>query len=267
MPYNTCVIIFIIVCTTFVQKYYFLVLNSTKNIHSVLWYIFGFIIRFWLILHEICHLFFGFVSGNKIVEIRLFDKNDWRVTFQSKNYIWDLSKYGMSSWYLFALILNQIGLFLISFWPLFFWIALSYFIFTYFWITDIDALLQIKMSYSLVFIILFYSIFIPSFALSFEDIEKFFISRQENIAATVIWSIINFLIFFSFILIFSYFFVNYFIFFWILFLMMFFFQAMIYVTFLWIKNFFYIQTFFCKYLKTHILTSVYYHHLLYVHKF
>lgn len=239
MLYDTLLIIAIIVGTTIVQKYYFLVLQGIKNIHPSLWYIFGFIIRFWVILHEMCHAFFCFLSGNKIKEIRLFDANGGRVVFESKNYIWDLPKHGMSLGYLFALIFNQIGLFLISFWPLLFGITLSYLIFNHFWITRIDNLLQATLSYSLVMIIMFYSIFIPSFVLSFQDIEKFFISPQENFLATVVGSTINFLIFLWFVWSFSYFLVNYFIFFAVLFLMMFSLQVVIYAIFLWVRKFVY----------------------------
>lgn len=233
---STFIIIAVILFTTIVQRYYFKILYAIKAIHPILGYIFGFIIRFWVILHELCHAFFWFLSGNKIQEIHLYEKTGWRVIFRTKNYIWDMSIYGTSIWYIFALIFNQIGLFLISFWPLLFWISFSFAIFHYFGITDIDSLLKLRFSYPLVGITLLYSISIPSFILSIEDIKNFFISPQKSIPATIVWSILNSLIFLGFVSLFSYYFVSYFIFFAIIFLAMFCLQILLYCILFVIKK-------------------------------
>lgn len=237
MLYNTLLIILMILFTTFVQKYYFLLLQNMRIIHPLLGRIFGYIIRFWVIVHEMCHIFFVFLSGNKIKEIRLFGKNGGRVTVEYKNYIWDLPKHGLSLWFFSALILNQIGLFLIWFWPLFFWIVLNYIIFNYFWIASLNDFLDVPITFSLVAIVIGYSILIPSFALSIEDIEKFFISPQESRPATIVGSFINALIFLLFVSSFSYFFVANFIFFAVIFSMMFLLQLAIFLLFFWVKKF------------------------------
>ena len=237
MLFDTFGVISIILLTTFIQKYYFLVLYRIKDIHPILSFIFGFIIRSGVIIHELCHAFFGFLSGNKIREIHLFEASGGRVIFETKNYIGDISKYGMSIGYLFALILNQIGLFLISFWPLIFWITLSYGIFAYWGITGVEDLSRMPISYQAVFAITFYSILIPSFALSFIDIKMFFISQQENIWATIIGSIVNFTIFFGWMLSISYLVVDYFIFFWALFFGMFCIQIVLLYIFLLMNKF------------------------------
>ena len=109
----------------------------------------------------------------------------------SKDYIWELPKYGFSFNFLFFMILNQIWLFLVSFGPLIFWLLSSYLICYYFWIENLKDILKINFSVWNVLFLVFYSIFIPSFVLSFQDIKWFFISIQEDKLPTFFWSLIN----------------------------------------------------------------------------
>ena len=228
MIHDTLLVIAIIIFTTFVQKYYFWVLHRIKAIHPFFGLIFWFIIRFWVIIHEICHMIFGFLSGNKIEEIRLFDPTGGRVIFKTKNYIGGISEYGRSGGYLFALIFNQIWLFLISFWPLFFGILCSYLVLNSFWVTDLESLIHLPITYHFFFFILLYSIFIPSFVLSFQDIRNFVISDQDDLLATIVGSLVNTFIFLCVMLSISSFLVSYFVFFLLLFLGLFLVQLILF---------------------------------------
>lgn len=232
MILNWLIIIWIIIFSTFLQKYYFVVLEKIKNSSKVSSIIFGFIIRFWVIIHEFCHLIFGFLSWNKIKEVRLFDKNWWKVVYETKNYIWALSQNWHNLNFIFFLILNQIWLFLTSIWPLVFWIWLTYFLVNYFLVLDYSILLNILLWW---FFVILYSIFIPSFVLSYQDLSIFMISKQDWILATIFWSLINSIIFLSFIFSFSNFLVEYFIYFWVVFLWMFLIQSWLYLTILTLK--------------------------------
>lgn len=231
-------ILLVILGTTFVQKYYYLLLHKMKDESIFLSAFIGFIIRFWVIIHEFCHMFFWFLSGNKLKEISLFDKNWGKVVYETKNYIWHLSEYGLSLNYIFLLIFNQIWIFLTSFWPLIVGVGVSFFLFQYLWITDIQTLKSFDFEYKSVFILIIYSIFIPSFVLSYEDISKFFISRQYGIFSTFLGSIINTAIFVGFMVLFSSFIVNFVVFFWIIFLGMFTFQICLYLLFYLFKKIF-----------------------------
>lgn len=236
MILNTFLIIFLIIFSTFVQKYYFIVLYKIKNFNVFFDYFFWFIIRFWVIIHEFCHMFFWFLSWNKIKEVQLFNKDWWKVIYETKNYIWALSEYWFSLWFIFSLILNQIWIFLTSFWPLFFWILITFLSLNYFWFTNFSDIKNFEYSFWFIVFLLIYSIFIPSFVLSFEDLKKFFVSKQEWIFSTLFWSIINIFIFVWFIYLISSFIINYLIFFCILFLIMFLFQIIIFLIFSLIKK-------------------------------
>lgn len=232
------IILLVILGTTFLQKYYFLLLHKMKEEHIFLHAFIGFIIRFWVIIHEFCHMFFWFLSGNKLKEISLFDKNGGKVVYATKNYIGHLSEYGLSLNYIFLLIFNQIGIFLTSFWPLIVGVGLSFFVFQYLRITDIATLKSFDFDYKSVLFLIFYSIFIPSFVLSYEDISKFFISKQYGIFSTFFGSLINTAIFVWFMVLFSSFIVNFVVFFGIIFLWMFAFQICLYVLFYLLKKIF-----------------------------
>lgn len=191
--------IFLIICVlTLWQKYYF------KNIYYIeyrlkkLWFIIKVFLRIWVIIHEFCHLFFGILAWNKPVKIDLFSKNWWKVSFQTKDYIWSLPNYWFSAGYFFRLILNQVGIFLTSIWPLFVWIVLNFFLINYLEI-DIFNLKNFEINYINFIIIVLYSIFLPSFILSYQDIKNFIISKQSNIFATILASLINTSIFVAFL--------------------------------------------------------------------
>lgn len=231
-------ILLVILGTTFVQKYYFILLHKMKEESIFLSAFIGFIIRFWVIIHEFCHMFFWFISGNKLKEISLFDKNGGKVVYETKNYIGHLSEYGLSLNYIVLLIFNQIWIFLTSFWPLIVGVGVSFFLFQYLWITDWTSFQNFDYNIKSIIIVLLYSIFIPSFVLSYEDISKFFISRQYGIFSTFLGSIINTAIFVGFMVLFSSFIVNFVVFFGILFLCMFAFQIGVYFLFSLLKKIF-----------------------------
>lgn len=221
-------IIFLIVLLTIMQFLYFKILNKLKEKSKILNLIFSFIIRFWIIIHEFCHAFFAFLTWNKITKINLFTKWWWSVEIETKNYIWSLSEHWFNSNYIFKLIFNQFWLFFISFWPLIFWVWLSFFIFNIFWITNFDDFLAYDYDFLFILFLVLYSILIPSFVLSFEDIKKFFFSNQDNLGSTIVWSILNFLIFLLFLLLFWWMFINYFYFFCVIFFSLFLLQVFIY---------------------------------------
>lgn len=227
MILDSITVILIIFLSTVLQKYYYIILNKIASLSYFTNKVFSFVIRFWVIIHELCHLFFWFLSWNKIKEINLFDKTWWKVIYETKDYIWNLSQNWFSFNYFFFLVLNQIWLFLTSIWPLFFWILISY---LFFWIFFLDMDFSNIWNIFIFWIFLFfYSIFIPSFVLSFQDISIFLISKQSWFFSTIFWSIINISIFLWFILSFSSFLVDYFIYFWIIFLLMFIVQLIIFL--------------------------------------
>lgn len=218
----------LVILLTIFQKFYFKILYKLKTKSSLFNAIFSFIIRFWIIIHEFCHAFFAFLTWNKITKINLFSKWWWSVELETKNYIWALSQNWFSWNFLFKLIFNQFWLFFVSFWPLIFWVWITFFIFNLFWITWWQDISDYEYNIYFICFLLFYSIFIPSFVLSFEDIKKFFFSKQENLWATIMWSILNFIVFLLFVFIFWEMFSTYFYFFSILFFILFIFQVFVY---------------------------------------
>lgn len=232
-----------IILLTVLQKYHFKMLYYlAKQYHSLLRYIIKFIIRTWIIIHEVCHMIFWILSGAKIKKVELFRKDGGRVSFETKNYIWHLSQFSWHPGYMFQLFFNQIGIFLTSIWPLIFWIVFTYLIIFSLNIdistenySDIFSVLEVKDYW----ILLLYTIIIPSFILSYQDIKNFIISAQDSIGATIIWSFINTLIFMCFLAFLTFFF-EYFLFFGIfyiiIFIILFIFWSMNYLYFRFIKQ-------------------------------
>ncbi|MDD5769739.1 MAG: M50 family metallopeptidase [Candidatus Gracilibacteria bacterium] len=225
-------IIGIILALTIFQRFYFIILSKIESLSLVLNWFYRFIIRFGVIVHEFCHMFFAVITGNKIEKIDLFKADGGQVILSSKDYIGELPKYGFSFNFLFFMCLNQIGLFLVSFGPLVFGLISGYLVFYYLGINSFKDVLKLNLDLYQITFLIFYSVFIPSFVLSFQDIKNFFISSQDNILATIMASIINTFIFLVFIYFFSKLFFQYLVLFTVLFLIMFFLQAIIYVVFL-----------------------------------
>jgi len=195
----------IIIFLTFLQWFYYkLLFYIWKNTIYIFRKFIDFIVRIWVIIHEFAHMFFAFLSWNKIIKVDLFSKNGWSVQYAYKNYIWAIWD---GFWYLsfwLMLILNQIGIFLTSLWPFIFGLWITYFFFDYFLnIHNIEWLESLDLKWYLYLFL--YAILIPSFALSWKDISHFIISKQNWFLATLIWSIINFTIFMAFLFLFSFF--------------------------------------------------------------
>jgi hypothetical protein len=203
-----------IILLTILQKYHFKILYYLAHkYHSFFRFIIKFIIRTWIIVHELSHLLFWIISGAKVKKVELFRKDWWRVTFQTKNYIWHLWEYYDRPGFMFHLFFNQIGIFLTSIWPLIVWIISTYFISHY---LDLNILNYKERLFSLevfeYWILIIYAIFVPSFILSFQDIKNFIISHQTNLVSTIAGSFINTIIFLCF-LAFLTFFYEFFLFF------------------------------------------------------
>ena len=200
------IIIFIIIMLTFFQKYHFKMLYFlSNNLPKIFSYLFKFFIRFWIIIHELLHLFFWIISWWKIKQIKLFEKNWGQVQFETKNYIWAIWDNYHKKWFFLFLFLNQIWIFLTSIWPLIIWLIFNYLIIIKLYWLEIDYknLNQdfsiIYSSYKNILIFFIYILLLPCFILSFQDISNFVISKQENKLATFWWSLINTIIFISFI--------------------------------------------------------------------
>jgi len=214
--YQSIIIFVLIIFLTFLQKYHFIMLDYLSKVY---WWIFRILIRFLIrtsiIIHELSHLFFWILSWAKIHKVELFRSDWWRVSFWTKNYIWHLSEYSWSPWYLTILFFNQIWIFLTSIWPLIIWITSIFFLIFYFNIPfDIKNLnnlyLFLNESYLNYFYLICIIIFIPWFILSFQDIKNFIISKQDTFWATFVGSFINTIIFIIFLLFLSFFY-NYFL--------------------------------------------------------
>ncbi|MCP4524237.1 MAG: hypothetical protein GY828_08520 [Candidatus Gracilibacteria bacterium] len=213
--------------------------------HNSFQYIFRFFIRFGVILHELCHLLFGVLSGAKVHSVELFRKDGGRVTFETKNYIGHLSQYSGHPGYMFKLILNQIGIFLTSLGPLLFGVFMTYLLIYLLGfpinISDIEGFVG-ELNIKQIGVFLIYMIMIPSFLLSFQDVKNFIVSKQDTLGATIVGSIINTVIFTIF-LGFLTFFYKYFLFFGIIYLIIFTFLICIFVLH---KVFFIIQNLYKK---------------------
>lgn len=199
------IIFVLIVLLTVFQKYHFKMLYYLSyKYHSIFRVSIKTIIRLWIIIHEISHLFFWILSWAKIHKIELFREDWWRVIFSAKNYIWHLWEYWWRPWYITKLFFNQIWIFLTSIWPLIIWMFLT-FAFIYYFTIPLglyelnDYLLNFNTDIKMYVITLFYIIIIPSFLLSFQDIKNFIISKQDTVWATIVWSIINSTIFLWFL--------------------------------------------------------------------
>lgn len=234
-----------IILLTTLQKYHFKMLYYLAHkYHNFFRYIIKFIIRIGIITHECSHLLFWIISWAKVKKVELFRQDWWRVTFQTKNYIGHLAEYYDRSWFMFHLFFNQIGIFLTSIWPLIIWIIFTYILLYFLWI-KIDTWTPEEVykifTWKEYIALIIYAIFIPSFILSFQDIKNFIISKQTNLASTIVWSFINTIIFFAF-LAFLTFFYDFFLFFWLfyiwLFLILFAYFSLNYMYFKFLKKFF-----------------------------
>ena len=157
--------------------------------------------------YHIC--FFEYYVGAMIKKIELFNKNWGQVQLETKNYIWSIwENYDKSGFFLF-LFFHQIWVFLTSIWPLILGVVVNYLIIVkLFWLEiDYNNLNQdlsvIYSNFYNIIIFVVYILLLPSFILSFQDISNFIISKQEDWLATFWCSIINSIIFLSFILFFT----------------------------------------------------------------
>ena len=209
------IIIFcIIIILTFFQKYHFKMLFFlSNNLPKIFSYIFKFFIRLWIIIHELTHLIFWIISWWKVKNIKLFAQNWGQVQFETKNYIWAIWNNYHKRWFFLFLFFNQIWIFLTSIWPLILWLLFNYIIIIKLYWFDIElnnyildysiiypSFVKIFSNFTNTYIFIIYILLLPSFILSFQDISNFIISKQENKLATFWWSIINSIIFISFIL-------------------------------------------------------------------
>ena len=232
-----------IILLTILQKFHYKMLYYLAHkYHNFLRLIIKFIIRTGIIVHEISHLIFWVLSWSKIQKVELFRTDGWRVTFQTKNYIWHLWEYYDRPGFMFHLFFNQIWIFLTSIWPLIIWIIVTYCVSHY---LDINISNYKETLFSLniwdYWILIIYAIFIPSFILSFQDMKNFIISHQTNLASTIAWSFINTIIFLCF-LAFLTFFYEFFLFFCLfyigIFLLLFAYFSLNYICFKFLKDFF-----------------------------
>lgn len=204
-------IVWIIFALTFFQKYHYRMLFSMKNNSS---HFFGkfisWVIRLWVIIHEFSHLFFGRIFGAKVHSMDLFSETWWQVVFSQQDYIWAIWSNHGTNWFVFLikLIINRFGTFLSSMWPLIVGIFLNILMLNYFtWnkIFSIQANVNLDSFqitiFSVLFLIIYLIIFMPSFILSRQDISNFFFYRGDNIFASFIWSFINILCFIIFLIV------------------------------------------------------------------
>jgi hypothetical protein len=232
-----------IILLTVLQKYHFKILYYLAHkYHSFFKYIIKFIIRTGIIIHECSHLLFWVLSWAKIKKVELFRKDGWRVTFQTKNYIWHLAEYYDRPWFMFHLFFNQIGIFLTSIWPLIVWIIVTYILSYYLGINIYnysEIIFQLNIfQYAM---LILYAVIIPSFILSFQDIKNFIISKQTNLASTIVWSMINtfiFLCFLSFLTFFYDFFLFFGLFYIIIFMLVLAYFSLNYIYYKYLKKFF-----------------------------
>ncbi len=231
---NSLILIFWIFLWTSLQKVYNLILGKIISTNLQLSKFVWSIVRAWVIMHEFCHLIFGLVTFIKIKEVNLFEKNWWNVKYETRNYIWDLPLHYHDWRYWFLLFFHQIWMFLISIWPILIWVLLNHLLLSdVFWIQGYQELRNLNF-FGFISMFFYSLLIIPSFMLSFQDIKNFIISEQENEWATIIWSVINTMIFFVFIICLS-FFVTYFVDFMFLYLFWFFLLSGIFLFLNWIK--------------------------------
>jgi len=216
-------LIWIIILLTFLQRYHYQMLhNIKKRWWKFLTVFVDVVIRIGVILHEFSHLWFAVLFGAKIHKVELFKKTWGQVTFATKDYIANLWFYNWNKViYLIKLIINRVWIFLSSMGPLLVGIFLNFLLVNYItgnpllslqkelFSTNWDIVQNIVWYFDLflglpiIFKILLFiviTIFLPSFILSRKDLSHFFFYKWPNIFASAVGSLINFSLFFSFII-------------------------------------------------------------------
>lgn len=215
--YSLCIIIW----TSILQKFHYdmLFFLRDQSIFIIRWW-FNIITRIWVILHEFSHLIFVIIFGWKVHEIKLFSKRGGHIKYSVPDYIWSLGHTSMWLFFWIKLIVNRIWIFMVAIWPLIVWILitmwLAYRLFEIpFLTTQFHINLnQLNIQNSIIFI-LYLSIFLPSFILSFQDISNLLVYRWDNIFATIIGSIFNIIIFTIFLVWIAYLYDYLYYFFWL----------------------------------------------------
>ncbi len=240
---NILVVCTVVLLTTFLQKHHYILLFKIWKMAWKFWQIISrILIRIWVILHEMSHIFFAFVSWQEIKDVQFFSPKWWKVKILNKDYISAIGYFkGNPIFFIIWLIFNRIWVFLTSIWPMILGIFISLLLINYsfgmplFSINyDLSQYQFSELSLLNIFILLIFWIFMFQwFILSWQDISNFVFYRWFSILESLFGSLINFVIFMIFVVLSSYFYL-YFLFFWIVYIASFLMVLlMFFVLYLW----------------------------------
>jgi len=193
------ILLLVVIGLTLLQKYHYkLLFFLQKKTGGHGKYFFDFLIRVWVVIHEISHLVFAFLLWLKIRKINIWHPKGGQVELLSEDYIADLPFHNENKlFYWIKLIYNRISVFLTALWPLIIWYFLTNLIINLLYWREVRSFHTLSVSHfeiSWLVGILFsvYLIFIlPAFLLSFKDLSNLFFYKWENLVATVVWTAIT----------------------------------------------------------------------------
>lgn len=185
----------------------FIVVNSIFPINKI----FRIVSRIWVILHELSHIIFIFLSGWTVKSVELFRPDGWKVSYAEKDYIASAA-YNNYDWvtYFIFMVASKIWFFIAQIGPLIVWIIVNmlylYFVFKIpffsqeinIWISNINFI-------NIILSIIYLMVFVPTFIPSWKDLSNIFFYNWINIVEKIIWSIVNIFFVVLFLIIGTYF--------------------------------------------------------------
>lgn len=209
----------------------FIVVNSIFPIKNI----FKIVSRIWVILHEMSHIIFIFLSGWTVKSVELFRPDGWKVSYAEKDYIASAA-YNNYDWvtYFVFMLASKIWFFIAQIWPLIVWIFLNmlylnvFFQISFFsqdfniWLENINIL-------NIIVSVVYLMVFVPTFIPSWKDLSNIFFYNWKNIIEKIIWSVINIFFVVCFLIISSYF-IDYLIYFFYFYLTSFGITLLVYIS-------------------------------------
>ncbi|MEF2176041.1 MAG: hypothetical protein V3575_06195 [Candidatus Absconditabacteria bacterium] len=208
----------------------FIVVNSIFPVKNL----FKFVSRIGIILHEMSHIIFIFLSGGTVKSVELFRADGGKVSYAEKDYIASAAynNYDGVTYFIFMLA-SKIGFFIAQIGPLIVGILVNIIYLNIvfqipFFSQDFHIGIENINIINIIVSIIYLMVFVPTFIPSWKDLSNIFFYNGTNIIEKIIGSIIN--IFFVLIfLIISTYFINYLLYFFYFYLISFGITMFIYI--------------------------------------
>ncbi len=172
-----------------------------------------FLLRVWIIIHELFHLIFAFFAGHRIEKIQLFKEDGGQVDVKVDDYLGSMPYQNQNFiTYFILLFFNRLGIFLTGVAPLLWGIFFHCLLFSYwFSITTHLAgfnLLTIltKFWWWSIVIFLYVLAVMPSFLLSWQDIRSIIFYPGKNFLSAFFWTLLSVFFVLLFLSVLTYFF-------------------------------------------------------------